>query len=119
MFLLIMLLFGTTACRTINRHTIDGVIWYQGSNVCEILGITNITDAMEDVPHAEKTKIRMRTAGHEHGVWHITDKGIFFLIMHSHTDRTKAFRNLIANELLPLAATALATQPVVEPVTIE
>lgn len=73
--------------------------WWVASDVCEILGLTNTTEALKGIDDDEKSTLRISEGGPERNI--INEPGLYSLIMRSNKPEAKRFKRWITHEVLP------------------
>ena len=73
--------------------------WWVASDVCEILGLTNTTEALKGLDGDEKSTLRISEGGPERNI--INEPGLYSLIMRSNKLEAKRFKRWITHEVLP------------------
>lgn len=77
---------------------IDGEPWFVTSDVCNILGTTNPTMAMEGLEDFERAKFNLGRQG-EANI--ISESGFYSLVLRSRKPIAKPFRIWVTSEVLP------------------
>lgn len=85
--------FGTV--RTVN---LNGETWFVAKDVCDILGTTNPTMAMEGLEDFERSKFNL---GRQGEVNIINESGFYTLVLRSRKPIAKPFRIWVTSEVLP------------------
>lgn len=91
---------------------------FRASDVCEMLGIANPSDACSRLDQDEKGIVSTDTLGGRQEILHVTESGLYGLILGSRKPEAKAFRRWVTEEVLPsirktggYGAPALPTDP--------
>ena len=85
----------------------DGVEWFVAKDVCDILGLDNVSQALVDFPEGEKSNITtndLRETGIEagnRGLTAINEPGLYRLIFKSRKPEAEAFKTWVFEEVLP------------------
>lgn len=82
----------------IRTVTIDGEPWFVAKDVCNILGTTNPTVAMEGLEDFERAKFNLGRQG-EANI--INESAFYTLVLRSRKPIAKPFRIWVTNEVLP------------------
>jgi len=77
----------------------DGEPWWIASDICEILGLTNTTEALRALDQDEKSTLRISEGGPERNI--INEPGLYSLIMRSNKPGAKKFKRWITHDVLP------------------
>jgi prophage antirepressor-like protein len=75
--------------------------WWIAKNVCDILGLTNITMALSRIDDDEKLTSKIFISGQRREVWLINEPGLYSLVLTSNKLEAKAFKRWITHEVLP------------------
>lgn len=78
--------------------TIDSQPWFVAKDVCEALGLTNTTVALQRLDDDERAKFNLGRQG-ETNI--ITEAGLYSLIMASKKPEAKRFKRWVTHEVLP------------------
>lgn len=85
--------------RTITK---DGEPWFVAKDVCDVLGIKNVSDTLSKVLDADEKGIdTIDTLGGTQRVSIINESGLYALIMKSRKPQAQAFRKWVTSEVLP------------------
>jgi anti-repressor protein len=79
----------------------DGEPWWVAKDVCDVLGIQNVTQAIEALDSDEKLPYVLDRAGQKREVNIISESGLYTLIMRSNKPDAKRFRKWVTSEVLP------------------
>ena len=77
----------------------DSRLWWVASDVCEILGLSNTTEALRGLDEDEKSTLRISEGGPERNI--INEPGLYSLIIRSNKPQAKNFKRWITHEVLP------------------
>lgn len=77
---------------------IDGEPWFVAKDVCDILGISNPTMAIEGLENFERAKFNLGRQG-EANI--ISESGFYTLVLRSRKPVAKPFRIWVTNKILP------------------
>ena len=83
------------AIRTV-EHNND--IWFVAKDVCDVLGLTNPTVALDSLDEDERSKFSLGRQG-EANI--INESGLYTLILRSNKPNTKQFRKWVTGTVLP------------------
>lgn len=82
--------------------TKDGEPWFVAADVCEILGLTNPTEALKTLDDDEKNTLRISEGIRGNPNMNIiSESGLYTLIMRSNKPEAKKFRKWVTQEVLP------------------
>lgn len=93
-----MKLFQNDNFGTIRTVILDGEPWFVAKDVCDILGTTNPTMAMDGLEPFERTKFNLGRQG-EANI--INESGFYTLVLRSRKPIAKPFRIWVTSEVLP------------------
>ncbi|WP_125116463.1 BRO-N domain-containing protein [Agathobaculum sp. Marseille-P7918] len=80
----------------------DGVPWFVGKDVAEVLGYTNPSKALADhVDKEDKLNNNSLSSLGQRGGWLINESGLYSLILSSKLETAKAFKHWVTAEVLP------------------
>jgi prophage antirepressor-like protein len=85
----------------------DGKEWFVAKDVCDVLGLENISQALIDFPEGEKSNITsndLRNIGIEsgnRGLTVINEPGLYRLIFKSRKPEAETFKSWVFEEVLP------------------
>ena len=77
----------------------QGEPWWIASDVCEIIGLSNTTEALRNLDNDEKSTLRISEGGPERNI--INEPGLYSLIIRSNKPEAKKFKRWITHEVLP------------------
>ena len=82
--------------------TVDGEPWFVAADVCAVLGIANVGNALARLDDDEKDSIRLTdgTPGNPNRVI-VSEAGLYDLIIRSDKPEAKRFRRWVTHEVLP------------------
>lgn len=78
--------------------------WFVAKDVCDCLGIKNISDACADLLNDEKTNIVLNDNGsnnYKHRLMLVSESGLYMLIMRSRKPEAKEFQRWVTRDVLP------------------
>ena len=79
----------------------NGDPWFVGRDVCEILEVKNVPDAMSRLDDDEKLMSVLPIAGQNREVTLISESGLYSIILRSRKPEAKKFKKWITSEVLP------------------
>ena len=96
--------YKTQSVRTVTRA--DGAPWWVARDVCEVLGLTNVTEAARHLDDDEKMTITNpeRQPGQRGGAQNliiVNEPGLYSLILRSRKPEARAFKRWVTHEVLP------------------
>lgn len=80
---------------------INGQIWFVASDVCSLLEITNVTQALASLEDDEKLPYVLHRAGQKRSVNLISESGLYALVFKSRKDTARRFRKWVTKEVIP------------------
>lgn len=75
--------------------------WWIAKDVCEVLGLTEVSKFMERLDKDEKLTRKIFVSGQERAMWVINESGLYSLIFRSNKPEAKNFKKWITSEVLP------------------
>lgn len=84
--------------RTVIR---DGEPWFVAVDVCRVLGVNNVPDAVASLDDDEKGVVSTDTPGGPQRVRIASEAGLYSLILRSRKPQAKTFKRWITHEVLP------------------
>jgi hypothetical protein len=90
--------FESNEVRTLN---INGDPWFIARDVCQILGLENITHAVAGLDDDEKGVRKVNTPGGDQQMIIISESGLYTLIIRSNKPQAKPFRKWVTSVVLP------------------
>ena len=79
----------------------NGEPWWVAKDVCDILGLSNTTMALQGLDDDEKLISTLLMSGQKRDVWLINESGLYNLILRSNKPEAKKFRKWTTSEVLP------------------
>ncbi len=80
---------------------VNGEPWFVAKDVCEILEITWVKDAVEGLDEDEKGRAIIPTPGGNQQMTIINEPGLYSLVLRSRKPEAKQFKRWITHEVLP------------------
>lgn len=87
--------------RQVRTVTRDGEPWFVARDVCAVLEIRNVADAVAALDDDEKGVATVDTPGGDQRVGIINEPGLYSLILRSRKPEAKAFKRWVTHEVLP------------------
>jgi anti-repressor protein len=88
--------------RQVRTVTRDGEPWFVAADVCAILEIKDVSDAVSRVDQADRDQIPVPNAnGALRKTWALNESGLYDLIIRSDKPEARPFRRWITSEVLP------------------
>ena len=91
-------LFHKEEFGTIRTVIIDGEPWFVAKDVCDILGVQNVTQATQQLENFERSMFNIGRQG-EANI--ISESGFYTLVLRSRKPIAKPFRIWVTSEVLP------------------
>jgi prophage antirepressor-like protein len=79
----------------------DSEIWWVAKDVCEVLGLVNITEALKALDPDELTSTMLKSGGQNREMKIINEPGLYSLILRSRKPQAKTFKRWVTHEVLP------------------
>lgn len=80
---------------------IDGEVWFVAADICKLLDIKNVSDALTGLDEDEKTTSVLPRAGQTRKVNLVNESGLYALIFRSKKETAKKFRKWVTSEVIP------------------
>ena len=82
-----------------------GMFWFVAKDVCDILGVVNVPDAVSSLEEDEHITIAVGNSNPRGGIPHqlnaVSESGLYALIFRSRKPEAKSFRKWVTSEVLP------------------
>lgn len=91
--------FEGKACQVVVDD--QGTPWWVAKDVCEILGVQNVPQAMAAVDEDEKRTYSLYISGQNREVWTISESGLWSLVLRSNKPEAKKIKRWITSEVIP------------------
>lgn len=79
----------------------DGNPWFVAKEVCEILGLVDVSMTIDKLDPDEKLIQKLFVSGQDREVWTVSESGLYTLIFRSNKEEAKPFRRWVTHEVLP------------------
>jgi anti-repressor protein len=87
--------------KDIRTVQIDGVPYFVAKDVCEVLEISNVSDAIKRLDEDEKLISTLSISGQNREVLLVNESGLYSLILTSRKPEAKKFKKWITGEVIP------------------
>ena len=92
---------------------IDGEPWWVAKDVCDVLELGNITEALRGLDEDELSSVSLKSGGQAREMSIISDPGLYSLILRSRKPEAKVFKRWITHDVLPaIRKTGMYQNPV-------
>lgn len=106
--------YESTEIRTLKEA--DGSVWFIAKDVCDILGLNNVTMALSKVPDNHKGVNQIETPGGKQRLNVVDESGLYRLILRSDKPEAEPFMEWVTSEVLPaIRKTGTYTVPTLTP----
>ena len=78
-----------------------GAPWWVAKDVCNVLDISDVSQAVERLDDDEKLVRTLHVSGQNRDVWTVNEPGLYSLIIRSNKPEAKYFKRWITHEVLP------------------
>ena len=75
--------------------------WFTAKDVCDALGLINVTKAITSLDNDELTLLKVRSGGQDREMNFINESGLYSLILRSNKPQAKKFKKWVTSEVLP------------------
>ena len=79
----------------------DGEPWFVAKDVCDILELENITNALKSLDSDDLTLTILKSGGQNREMKLISESGLYTLILRSNKPEAKKFARWVTHEVLP------------------
>ena len=79
----------------------EGELLFCVADVCDALGLTHTTNAVQALDDDERMNVKILHAGQIREILFVTESGLYTVIMRSNKPKAKAFRRWVKGEVLP------------------
>lgn len=90
--------YGGIEIRTV---MIDGEPWFVARDVCDVLGLKDVSMALSRLDEADTSQAGIRSGGQSRQVRTINESGLYDMVIRSDKPEAKPFRRWITSEVLP------------------
>ena len=90
--------YNNNEIRVIER---DGEPWFVAKDVCDVLELTNITEALRGLDDDELSSVMLKSGGQNREMRLINEAGLYALIFKSVKPEAKIFSKWVRSEVLP------------------
>lgn len=90
--------YGETAVRTVVK---DNEVWFVAKDVCEVLEVKNVSDAVNRLDDDEKDTIVLNEGIGNPNKSIVNEPGLYSLILSSRKPEAKAFKRWVTHEVIP------------------
>lgn len=80
---------------------IDGEPWFVAKDVCNVLGLINVADALLKLDEDEKGVGLTDTLGGNQELSYVSESGVYYLAIRSRKSEAKKFKRWVTHEVLP------------------
>ncbi len=92
--------------RVFNGHDVRTVVirgepWWVAKDVCDVLAITDTSQAVSRLEDDEKLMRTLDVSGQNREIWLINESGLYSLVIRSNKPEAKTFRKWVTSEVLP------------------
>lgn len=91
--------FQGSEIRTVNDQ--DGKLWFVAKDVCDVLELDNVTNAILRIPESHLTLIRLRSGGQMREMNAVDEPGLYRLVLRSDKPQAEPFMEWVTEEVLP------------------
>lgn len=94
-------IFKYTESHQIRTTVIDGEVWFVAKDVCDVLGLADVTSALRTLDEDEKLVRKISGAGQIREMATVSEPGLYKLIMRSTKPQAKDFTRWVTHTVLP------------------
>lgn len=78
-----------------------GEVWFVAKDVCEVLDLDHITNALKGLDDDELTVTKLQSGGQSREMKLISESGLYTLVIRSNKPQAKPFRRWVTHDVLP------------------
>lgn len=90
--------FNTTEIRTIQK---DDMTWFVAKDICDALGLGNITEALAGIPNNHLTSVLLKSGTQTRTMKGVDEPGLYRLVLRSNKPEAEPFMEWVTSEVLP------------------
>lgn len=79
----------------------DGEPWFVAKDICDVLGLSNITEALRNLDNDELTSEILKSGNQGREMKLVSESGLYALVIRSNKPNARKFRKWITAEVLP------------------
>lgn len=79
----------------------SGEPWFVAADVCAVLGIKDVSDAVSRVDQADRDQTLIRSYSQNRRMWIVNESGLYDLVLRSDKPESRPFRRWITSQVLP------------------
>ncbi|WP_419783573.1 Bro-N domain-containing protein [Maridesulfovibrio sp.] len=79
----------------------DGNPWFVVKDVCNVLGLSNVTESARSLDEDELSSVKLNAGGQQREMKAVSESGLYSLIFKSRKPEAKKFRKWITSEVIP------------------
>jgi prophage antirepressor-like protein len=79
----------------------DNEVWFVVKDICDILGLTNVSESLKRVDKEDLTSIKLNSGGQNRLMKIVNESGLYSLILTSNKNEAKSFKRWVTSEVLP------------------
>lgn len=76
--------------------------WFVAKDICDILGLTNVTETLKNIPENWRSSETLRTSYNSQTMNIINEAAVYRLIMRSNKPIAQKFQEVVCGEILPM-----------------
>lgn len=85
----------------VKTQVIKGEPWFVAKDVCEVLGITDTSQAVEKIEEDDKLIRTLYASGQNRDLWTVNESGLYNLVFQSRKPAARKFKRWVTSEVLP------------------
>jgi len=90
--------YNAQSIRTVN---IDGQVWFIAKDVCDVLGLSDVSMSLQKLNENQKLIQKLYVSGQNRDVWLINESGLYKLILRSNKKEAEKFQDWVTDDILP------------------
>jgi prophage antirepressor-like protein len=92
----------------------QGELWFVAPDVCRVLGVKNVSDAVDRLDEDEKGIVTIETPGGDQAVNAVSEAGVYRLVFTSRKPIAERFKRWLAHDVIPKIRKTGSYGPAVE-----
>lgn len=84
-----------------SQRTADGTVWFVAKDICDAIGISDVTSSLRSLDDDEKGPLSVRTPGGVQELQHVTEPGAYAILLRSRKPEAKRLDRWLRHEVMP------------------
>lgn len=87
--------------QSVRTVMVNGVVYFIASDVCNVLEVSNTSQAMDRLSEKQKLIYTLHISGQNRETWLVNESGLYKLILRSNKKEAEKFQDWVTDEVLP------------------